>query len=301
VVIVYKFTRDGTQGWPSTGPPAGGRDVHPSFSPNGRNVAFERSRNAFTENEINQIYSVGVGSGSIRQLTECSPAGDCLGDDEPDWSPNGARIAFFRAKGPLDENGNAAFVAIFTMRRDGSDVQQVTQRMGGVGAEDHFPSWSPNGKRIAFERIDFSTGKAHAKLYVVRADGTHLRRIDVPARVQPGADEISWSPTGRRILFSTGCTFGFDCPARTLKESEIFSVRVDGSQLRQLTHTKHGRAFSAAWSPNGKRIVFARHVGGGRDPFTDDLYTMRTRGGGLRRLTHAPKREPHHPDWESAP
>lgn len=296
----YLHGRAGNPPRQLTRPPAGGADFHPSWSPHGTQVVFERLFSAGKENEASDIYTIAVRSGAPKRLTNCT--GTCLGVDEPDWSPDGRRVAFFRAEGPLDANGNAAFVAIFTIRPNGSHLRQVTQRHGGVGAEDHFPTWSPDGKWLAFERIDFKSGKARSvRIFIVRADGGKAHAIDLPAGVRPGPDEISWSPNGKRLLFSTYCTFESACSRTQLRDSELFSVSVGGGGLRQLTHTPgRGNSFSGGWSPNGRRIVFARHAGG-PTPFTADLYTIAADGGDLHRLTRTQNRYPHHPDWGGPP
>ncbi len=86
------------------------------------------------------------------------------------------------------------------MQADGSNVQQITQ----VGADpnlrqpyaDHDPTWSPDGSRIAFERIRESTD--HHAIFTVRLDGTGLRRLS-PWRLDAASPD--WSPSGQWIAF----------------------------------------------------------------------------------------------------
>lgn len=56
----------------------------------------------------------------------------------PDWSPDGAQIAF-----TSDRDGDAE---IFTMQADGTGVRKLTSN----DAEDQWPDWSPDGSRIVF-------------------------------------------------------------------------------------------------------------------------------------------------------
>jgi hypothetical protein len=67
------------------------------------------------------------------------------------------------------------FVGIFVMNADGTHVRRLTQRAGTFGTEDHAPSWSPNGKRIAFVR-NARVGPT-GDVYVANANGTAVRRV----------------------------------------------------------------------------------------------------------------------------
>ncbi len=116
------------------------------------------------------------------------------GGSAPDWATNGA-IAF--------ENAGQVWLT-----RLGGAARQLTLAGGGS------PSWSPDGKRVAFVR--------HGDVWTVRADGRQLRRV-----AHRGGLEPAWSPDGRRIAFvrQTGAD------ATT---SSLYSVRVDrrGSKPR---------------------------------------------------------------------
>jgi len=101
---------------------------------------------------------------------------------------------------------------------------------------DRFPAWSPSGDRIAYlhdagptEDTTDVTG-----LYVLdlEADSTWL--VTEGHVMSP-----DWHPDDERIAFTTG---------------DIFTIRPDGSDLRQVTD--HGSAFFPAWSPNGTRIAY---------------------------------------------
>ena len=92
----------------------------------------------------------------------------------------------------------------------------------------------------------------------------------VVARSLPRA---SWSPNGRSLAF-TGTELD---AART----DVYIVGVDGGRARQVTHT--GDAVAPVWSPDGRRIVFAR-----REPsFGSSLWSIDAHGDHLRQLTRA--------------
>jgi TolB protein len=79
---------------------------------------------------------------------------------------------------------------IWTMRADGSRLRRLTRNR----IEDRCPSWSPDGRWIAFTRRNVYP----LDLFVMRADGSGLRRV-LKLR---GTDSCPmWSPDGRRLVF----------------------------------------------------------------------------------------------------
>ena len=80
---------------------------------------------------------------------------------DPDWSPDGRFVAFSRG---LD---------LWVMRSDGTGAVQVT-RGPGMSAE---PEWSPDGRWIVFWNDRASGEATKGDLYIVRPDGTELRRV----------------------------------------------------------------------------------------------------------------------------
>ena len=91
------------------------------------------------------------------------------------------------------------------------------------------PSWSPDGRTLAFTGLG-------AEIYTVHADGTRLRKLTR----SPGWNFFpDWSPDGRRILFASGRDGGTD----------LFVMNADGSGQRNLTHTPNVSESIASWAP----------------------------------------------------
>jgi Tol biopolymer transport system component len=152
----------------------------------------------------------------------------------------------------------------------------------GVPAQATFPD--DNG-RIAFRRF-LDVDQTTAAVFTVRPDGSGEFQVTHPPEgfVDRNPDV---SPNGRRIVFQrSGPTM-----------DDIFVVNSDGTGLRQLTSRAHPEGnclpdigecnLSPAWSPGGRRIVFARAFG----PVVDDLvetmalFVMRADGSHVRQLT----------------
>jgi Tol biopolymer transport system component len=103
---------------------------------------------------------------------------------------------------------------------------------------DYHASVSPDGGWIVFLRR--TTGQED--LFVVRSDGTDCRRITSDEHKERGP---RWAPTGDQIAFISDHGESY----------EIWSVRPDGSGLRQLTDAPGIRHAAPVWSPDGKRLA----------------------------------------------
>ena len=123
-----------------------------------------------------------------------------------------------------------------------------------------YPAWSPNGAQIAANIGDCygSSGQ-----------------ISFRGETTTGAD-ASWSPTGRRLVFVR---------SGGNRDSEIWRINADGTELTQLTSNRVNDRYPA-WGASG-RIAFER---------AGDIYTMSPRGNRVRRATDGPSRELN-PDW----
>jgi TolB protein len=197
------------------------RDATPAWSPNGRRLAFAGTDECSPSIFCSHLYTVRSDGTGLRRVTDASaavpawsptqwiafrggkadvlravqPNGSRLrrlfrppeqGSYDPDWSPDGSRLAF---AAPAHQFGDTQH--IFTVRADGRGLRQLTDENY---SSDVSPAWSPDGNYIAFIR--------RSDLWVMRSDGRGQRRIvDVGfERIEDPYAELStpaWQPLPR--------------------------------------------------------------------------------------------------------
>lgn len=186
-------------------------------------------------------------------------------DASPKGSRDGRWVVFTR-----DVEG--AGVSVFRARSDGSRVLQVTSGP----AFDRAPSFTPSGQRILFSRTEPQPpGQPEDVLvpehiYSVKLDGTGLRQL------------TSGNVSDREpVLSPNGKVIAFDRKLQT-SSRHVFTMRPDGSRVKDATPNLAAWSSEAAFSPDGRRIAYVRSFPGNS---TSDLFTIRPDGARVRRLT----------------
>jgi Tol biopolymer transport system component len=151
---------------------------------------------------------------------------------DPALSPNGEQVAFIASKEGSRTNG------LYVVNVDGSGLKRLKDESYAISLA---PSWSPDGKRIAFCTVcpDHKRLFTDPELYVVDADGRNLKRVGKIHGLMP-----SWSPNGKRLLFTR------------LEEDrwDLYATDIDGANARELVKD----AIMGAWSPDGEWLAYMR-------------------------------------------
>lgn len=201
---------------------------------------------------------------------------------------------------------------LWTVGEDGDGAERLT-----TGSTFR---WSPDGTRIAFVRDDRAPGASSPdeNVYVVRADGTGLRRVTSAPTNQ---DAPSWSPDGTRLAFTSDnppdeggrdvytlrSTAPYGPRVRVTHtrgalladwsstgllllgcEGQVCTVRPDGTGLRHLTASLTHTHTPGSFSPDGRSIAYSSDEAA--DPDTApplDLWRMAADGSAPTRLTDA--------------
>jgi dipeptidyl aminopeptidase/acylaminoacyl peptidase len=208
----------------------------------------------------------------------------------PRLSPDGRRVAYVVTW--IDSEANAYRSRIWVAPLDGSaEPREFTSGR----RSDHSPSWSPDGRWLAFvsTRDGEEEKKAHGELYVMPADGGEPRRL---TDSKESVDSVVWAPDSTRLAFArrvrdeayeqeedrdraprrfTRVFFKLDGVGWIGdRRKHIFVVGLEGDDERQLTDGDCEDA-EPTWSPDGKRIVFTSMRGDRWDvEFVEALYEL---------------------------
>jgi Tol biopolymer transport system component len=151
-----------------------------------------------------------------RQRRLSNQAEDC---ETPAWSPNGGWIVCSCQLG---------YWKLVRMRPDGSGERRLLR---GYPLTESSPTWTPDNSIVFSRGASTAAGRG---LFVVRADGTGLRRL----RAQGGDPAVS--PDGRLIAFAW-------MPDGA--NQELFVMRRDGTVVRQITATNGVTEWNPDWQP----------------------------------------------------
>ena len=184
--------------------------------------------------------------------------------DQVSWAPDGDRIAFV--------NYLVGRYGLYTAAPDGTEVVRLTD-----GVNDSWPSWSPDGRMLAFSGTgqqekcapgEFASSglSCPADIYVMDIDGGSIHRLTSDPASEWGP---VWSPDAQQIAF-TRVVDG-------VSKTGVYVMDADGTSIRPVAVTPKGSDFRPSWAPDGRSLVYASIRNEDWGIFTVDLQTGRER------------------------
>ncbi len=255
------YAKDGNI-WTQTGDQAkqltsSGNDSMPSFSKDGKDVYFVRTRRTDGKWSIGGLikdYRLDVptlmrvasdGSGSAERLLDglINPAGSFKWNGfirEPVVSPNGRYVAM--ATDLPDPTNSDVTLKLFDLKNDKIRDLKLSQ-VAPLGHQD--PAWKPDGSRLLYVRNDRDGAKGTPRIWMWNPDTGKTRAVTGPGYLHP-----AWSPDGRYIAATKTSAYGTDI---------VILDATTGAELQRLTDD--GESWAPTWSPRGDQIAYL-HVAG---------------------------------------
>ena len=221
----------------------------PAVQPGGDRIIFALTRGPEADVNVLSIRRDGRDESMVAR-----DVGQSVSD--PSWSPSGDRIAYIKD------------VWLTVSDADGGNARRLAPDIYA-----NSPTWSPDGQWIAFGGAREDSFQFSSDIWVVRPDGSELRRVtDTPAESEANP---TWSPDGRLIAYN-----------HDQLTPGIWLIRSDGHGRRQLTD---GQDSEPTWASDCRTIAFAR----ARQHYS--LRTVSLRGHG--QIVRAGLRNHPMPEW----
>ncbi|HJZ81105.1 MAG TPA: S9 family peptidase [Pyrinomonadaceae bacterium] len=225
-----------------------------------KNTSYKFNDTGWFDDRRTHLWTVDVKTGEAKQITK----GDDWNDSDPQWSPDGTRIAFVsnRTGKEYDENRNTD---VWVINADGSGS---LTKISDHDEADNQPRWSPDGKWIAF------TGEVHErdhpKIWLAPPTGGPPSTLAANGLdLIPG--QLEWADDGKSLYFETGVK----------GELHLFRLDIASKSVAQVTAGARGVRNADFSFGTGKMVYLANDF-----KHLDDLYVADLNGKNEKKLTN---------------
>ncbi len=240
----------------------------PKWSPDGKTLAYTSVKgNKF------QIATIKTIGGEQKQLTTggISPISHSIlpynrtQANDFSWSPDSTKVAYMK-----EGSRN-----IWLFNSDGSNEVQLTENNDAkLGLS--CPTWSPDGKRIAFTT---KTNNAEGKpTYGLRVIDVETKKAEIVYEEDVFLRLIGWSQNGNEVILVSVKSSPFE---DLHKEVLVVKTEITPGKIRQITALKDTYLFNVHLAPDKKTIAFASHR-----EMKDNLWVIPANGGEAKRITN---------------
>jgi TolB protein len=223
-------------------------DIMPIFHPSGHKIAFASNRAGNWD-----IYVMTVDGGQPMKITD-EPEPEL----HPSWSPDGRRLIYCKL------GARSGRWEMWVVDADNPGVRRFLDY--GL-----FPQWCPD---VARSKILFQRARQRGSRYFsvwttdfVNGDAVHATEI-----VSAGNAAVinpSWSPDGNRIVFVTIVEPEETSDGKTVEQSDVWIVNLDGTGRTNLTNGRYAN-YQPVWGNDGRVYFVSDRTG------TDNIWAVTT-------------------------
>ena len=286
----------------------------PQISPTSSKIIYVRTKmDIMKDGKSSSIWIVDIDGRNHQKLTS-----NINNESSPRWSPDGKRITFVSSS----DDGNGSEIYIYWVdSKQYSVISQLNKNPSNL-------KWSPSGEYIGFsmfmtdnvlslvtppkkpkdanwapparitDRLKHESDgsgyidKGFNHLFYISADGGSPVQVTSESY---NHKDFNWSKDSEKIIFSSNYTENWEYDFRN---SEMYSIKINGSSLTQLTNRK-GPDYGGVFSPDGKKIAYLGFTDKVQTYQINKLYLMNADGSAKKEIKTALDRNMSSLKWAS--